>query len=738
MAGGSSRGFQSRLSRLADGLRDYRLEIVGLLVGCWGLISLAAMLGLTGGVLVSAFNDGLFNLFGIGAPALGVVLVLAGAALLVRTRLGNQAGRRALGLALLWLSCLMAGELASPAGANEMGFGGALGHALAGTIRSLAGAWAAWLATLVVAAEGTHQVVGFSWRRLWVWMRATLAVLVRRAQTSIRHLASDFARVLRRRRQPQAPFTPAPAMAAAAVTPEAVPDELAELEPSPEEATSAKESEEPEEEPLLMPPLDLFDPPVRSDGTTADDGIRATIIEETLAGFGIPVKVMEVQRGPAVTRFGLRPGYVQQTTGGTQVRRKVRVNKIKSLADDLALALAAAPIRVEAPIPGRPLVGIEVPNNAVSLVGIRELLEAPEFQGTTAPLPVALGKDISGRPFVISLSRMPHLLIAGATGSGKSVCISAILASLLYSCPPSELRLLLIDPKRVELVRYNGVPHLLGKVEVDVEGAIAALRWACKQMDQRYTEFAKEGVRDLAGYNALDSVEPLPRIVIIIDELADLMLTAPDEVEKAICRLAQMARATGIHLVVATQRPSVDVVTGLIKANFPARVAFAVTSLADSRVILDSPGAESLIGHGDMLYMPPDSSKLHRLQGTFVSEEETRRLVDFWRGQVDSRRLPVAPWSGFLEEEEDHDELFDQAVAVAREVSAVSASYLQRRLRIGYPRAARLLDLLEEAGVVGKATGGGRSRPVLKPGQEDEELFEEGELEELVEEDEAE
>ncbi|NPV06542.1 MAG: DNA translocase FtsK [Anaerolineae bacterium] len=732
MAGGGKATFHSRLSRLADGLQDYQLEIVGLLVACWGLISLAAMLGLTGGVLVTGFNEGLFRAFGIGAPALALVQVLVGAVLLGRPmHLARGLGRRALGLAILWAASLMAAELAAPAERWTSSYGGGLGWLAAGSLRGLAGPAIGWLATAALAAEGVQLTVGFSWRRAFAALGRFLQAGARRAVAGVRRLVSASICGLRRLQVSAAPETPP-------VAPVAVPDSLAEEhqgEPASAEAADTV-IEERVEEARPMPPLDLFDPPVRADGSGAEDAVRATIIEETLAGFGIPAKVVEVHRGPAVTRFGLKPGYVQRTTGGVPVRRRIRVNKIKALADDLALALAAAPIRVEAPIPGRPLVGIEVPNTAVSLVGIREILESPEYEGAGAPLPVALGKDISGRPFVVPLSRMPHLLIAGATGSGKSVCISAIVASLLFSCAPSELRLLLMDPKRVELVRYNGVPHLLGKVEVEVEGAIAALRWACKQMDERYATFAREGVRDLSGYNALPSVEPLPRIVIIIDELADLMLTSPDEVEKVICRLAQMARATGIHLVVATQRPSVDVVTGLIKANFPARISFAVTSQTDSRVILDTPGAESLIGHGDMLYLPPDSSKLHRLQGTFVSEEETRRLVDFWRQQADDgRRLPVAPWSGMLEEEEDHDELFDQAVAVAREVSAVSASYLQRRLRIGYPRAARLLDLLEEAGIVGEAAGGGKARPVLK---EQDGSIEGEELEDLVEEEEAE
>jgi len=750
MAGGAHLGSQSRLSGLADGLKGYRFEIVGLLVACWGLVTLAAMLGLTDGVLIGAFSEGVFAVFGVGAPAIGLALVAIGAALVLHRPLAFRSRRalRVLGLLLIWLACMVAAELAAPSPGWRDSYGGALGYLLGSTLRALAGAPVGWAVALLLAAEGLHLTLHFSWRKvlqtiaralrrsagnLWALVRLGLSSLSRSVVQAVRQRVSpqpsDRARA-------EVFISAPPEIAKPADVDGTGEEEAGTEEGAAVEAVDEEPAEEPDEEPLAMPSLDLFDPPQRADGSEDDDAVRATIIEEALASFEIPAKVKDVQRGPAFTRFGLEPGYTEATVNGQKVLRKIRVSKVSSLVEDLELALRASPIRVEAPIPGRPLIGLEVPNTAVSLVRIRELLGAPQFQEWKQPLRLALGKEVSGQAFVVSLSSMPHLLIAGATGTGKSVCISAILTSLLFAYRPSELRLLLVDRKQVELVRYNGVPHLLGRVETTIDGAVALLRWACKEMDDRYTEFANRGVRDLAGYEKLAGVEKLPRIVIVIDELADLMLSAPDDAEKPIARLAQMARATGIHLVLATQRPSVDVVTGMIKTNIPARISFATATQTDSRVILDSVGAEDLIGYGDMLFVSPDSGKLHRLQGTFVSEEETRRLVEFWRRQVGrDERLPVAPWSSMLAEEEDQDEMFDQAVAVAREVSAVSASYLQRRLRVGYPRAANLLGLLEEAGIVGPATGGGRSRPVLQPSEDGDELFDEGELEELVDED---
>jgi S-DNA-T family DNA segregation ATPase FtsK/SpoIIIE len=438
----------------------------------------------------------------------------------------------------------------------------------------------------------------------------------------------------------------------------------------------------------------------------------ANTIERTLAAFNVPAKVISVNRGPTVTQFGVEPGYLDR--GAERV--KVRVSKIERLSDDLALALAAPSIRIEAPVPGRPYVGIEVPNPQSTLVALRAVLQSPQFQKVDSPLAIALGKDVSGTSVTYDLGKMPHLLIAGATGSGKSVCINAVVTSLLMNNTAQTLRLLMADPKMVELPVYNGIPHLLGSVVVDVEEAVGMLTWATLQMDDRYRRFADVGARNLESYNKLaakQGFEPLPFVVIVIDELADLMLNAPDQVERYICRLAQMARATGIHLVVATQRPSVDVVTGLIKANFPARIAFAVTSQIDSRVILDSPGAEKLLGRGDMLLMTADSAKLRRVQGCYVSEREIERVVDFWRKQVPAGARPAhQPWAGLLEQEAEDTEM-EAAIEAIRGRKRVSTSLLQRQMRIGYPRAARLMELLEARGYVGPDEGGGRSRLVL-------------------------
>jgi len=478
---------------------------------------------------------------------------------------------------------------------------------------------------------------------------------------------------------------------------------------------------------------------------------------------------VEANQGPAVTQFGLRPGtIVRRDRKGEEKRVKVRVSQIQALANDLSLALAAAPIRIEAPVPGRDIVGVEVPNVQISLVALRGVMESEEWQANKDPLTIGLGRDVSGQPVVAGLTRMPHMLVAGATGSGKSVCVNSIVTALLLSHTPETLRFLMIDPKRVELTVYNGIPHLIAPVVVDVERAVPVLQWATREMERRYKLFAKISARNIESYNeklAARGEQILPYIVIFIDELADLMLSAPDDVERYVCRVAQMARATGIHLVIATQRPSVDVVTGLIKANFPARIAFAVTSLIDSRVILDSPGAEQLLGRGDMLYMAPDTSKLQRLQGCFVSDRETSRLVRYWRGArslvgdtgqagLPGAELPESnetagdgtemwevgasdsapsayaepPWLPGQETLQQplwsdmasagsspagRDELYNQALEEVRKTGRASVSLLQRRLRIGYSRAARIIEELEADGEVGPDMGGSRGREVM-------------------------
>jgi len=464
-----------------------------------------------------------------------------------------------------------------------------------------------------------------------------------------------------------------------------------------------------------LPPLDLlYDAPSRP-FSEAEMQRRARIIEETLASFGVPVKVVDIKPGPVVTQFGVEPGFVDLRSGE---QRKVRVSKIASLRKDLSLALAAAPIRVEAPVPGRHVVGIEVPNGQTSLVSLRGVMESEAFKKIGSLLRIGLGRDVSGTPIAADLATMPHLLIAGATGTGKSVCINSIVTCLLFQNSPRTLKLVMIDPKRVELLRFNGLPHLISPVETDVERVVGILKWLTQQMDGRYQRFAEMGARHIEDYNrrvAAKGGERMPYIILVIDELADLMMLAPEEMERLLCRLAQMSRATGIHLIIATQRPSVDVVTGLIKANFPARISFAVTSQVDSRVILDTAGAETLLGSGDMLFMAPDSSKLARIQGCFVSDEEMESVVRFWK-MTAPEEIPTpeeVPWEKMLEERPELDPLIQEAIRVVQKHNRASVSFLQRRMRIGYPRAARLIEQLEELGVVGSAQDGGRSREVF-------------------------
>jgi S-DNA-T family DNA segregation ATPase FtsK/SpoIIIE len=450
---------------------------------------------------------------------------------------------------------------------------------------------------------------------------------------------------------------------------------------------------------------------------------QARVIEATLESLGAPVRVEEINRGPVVTQFGVEPLVVTSSNGK---ETKVKVSRITALADDLALALEARTLRVEAPIPGKGLVGIEVPNPEVSLVALRDVMESERFAEVDPPLRLCLGQDVSGHAIVADLTAMPHLLIAGTTGSGKSVCINAIIAALLLQCTPDDLQFLMVDPKRVELTGYDGIPHLLSKVVVEMERVTSTLKWVLREMDGRYRRFSQVRATHIRDYN--ERIAPqlgekrLPYIVVVIDELADLMMMAPQETERSICRIAQMARATGIHLVIATQRPSVDVVTGLIKANFPARIAFNVASSVDSRVILDMPGAEQLLGQGDMLFMLPDAPTPLRLQGAFVSDEELRRLVQYWKGQARAEAIPAGKpvqqplWEEMREREqavEFEDELLPDVIDLVLQENRASISLLQRKLRIGYTRAARIMDILERRGVVGPQPSGGQAREVF-------------------------
>lgn len=445
-------------------------------------------------------------------------------------------------------------------------------------------------------------------------------------------------------------------------------------------------------------PMDLLEAN-HTKPTSGDIERNKTVIQKTLMNFGIEVEMGAIKVGPTVTQYTLKP------------KEGIKLAQITTLHNDLALALAAHPIRIEAPIPGQSLVGIEVPNQAVAVVKLKEILASDEFKKRSTNLTIALGKDVAGHPWTANLDKMPHLLIAGATGSGKTVCLNSIIVSLLYQNSPDNLKFILIDPKRVELPVYNGMPYLLTPVVTEIAQTISALRWTVGEMDRRFNILSKAGKRNIQVYNENTPEEPLPYIVVIIDELADLMATAASEVEGAIIRLAQMARAVGIHLIVATQRPSVDVITGLIKANITARIAFSVASLVDSRTILDTSGAEKLLGRGDMLYISAELSKPKRLQGAYVADQEIERVVNFVKSkakpeyQKEILEKKFEPSISSSYEEVSDDELLPEARQLVTQTGKASASFLQRRLRVGYARAARLLDLMEEEGLIGPVDG---------------------------------
>ena len=456
-----------------------------------------------------------------------------------------------------------------------------------------------------------------------------------------------------------------------------------------------------------VPPLSLLSDSYAEDKTDTKLNIEENVktLERTFTNFGIDAKVVGVIHGPTVTRYEIHPA------------PGVKISKITNLSNDIALSFAVASVRIEAPIPGKNAVGIEVPNRKRVNVYLREILQSSEFQNGKYKLPIALGIDIGGKPIIADLTELPHLLIAGATGSGKSVCINNIILSILYKLSPEKVKLLMIDPKRVELNVYNGIPHLLIPIITDASQAIKVLNWSISEMEKRFKIFAKTGVRNLDGYNEYvrninNDTETLPYIIIVIDELADLMLSSPVKAEESLCRLAQMTRATGIHLIIATQRPSVDIITGSIKVNFPSRIAFAVSTQVDSRTILDVNGAEKLLGNGDMLFSPVGASKPIRAQGAFVVEKEIRNVVSFLiknspSPEYEQEVLEYKKSKGILREteEEEEDELFNDAVSIIINSKQASISILQRKLRIGYTRAARLIDVMEKKGIVGPYDG---------------------------------
>jgi S-DNA-T family DNA segregation ATPase FtsK/SpoIIIE len=613
--------------------------------------------------------------------------------------------------------------------------GGAVGEGIDRALTSVAGLWGAWALLVAGLVIGLIVTIHFSPGALIASVvragragfaeRKRLQKLVTPDDLEPRPISKKAAASEAALLRSAASFATTPPLAENAALWDV--DASSEPEPTPAAALTDEEPEETREAPALrvvaepeddepviewkLPSINLLDTVTARRERMADEIKRnVKIIESTLETFGVPVKVVGVNPGPAVTQYELQPG------AGVQVKR------ITALQNDLSLALAAAPLRIEAPIPGKAAVGIEVPNKSASLVTIREVLETAAFREGTHVLALGLGNDVSGQSIVADLTRMPHLLIAGATGQGKSVCINALITSLLFQVTPYHMRLLLIDPKRVELTGFNGLPHLALPVLVESHQAAAALRWAVAEMDRRYKMFSAEGVRNIAAYNekaVQRQARELPYVVIVIDELADLMMVAAGEIEELICRIAQLARAVGIHLIIATQRPSTDIITGLIKANIPSRIAFAVGSQVDSRVILDSGGAEKLLGRGDMLYQPVDAGKPTRIQGAFVSDPEVDAVVKFWSSQGKPRFMEEileegagTAWEGTPVAERKLDPLFARAARAVAAEGAASVSLVQRKFNVGYSRAGRIVDQLAENHVVG-AYQGSKSREVL-------------------------
>ncbi len=698
-----------RLARLNLHFGRFLSDAAGILCIAVALVSLLGLSGLSGGVLLGPWSSFLGRWLGWGAYLLSIAFGLAGVGLI--RRIGGRFGWGRL-FALEAAAMLSLGILSL--------FGGnSLVRADAGQDGGRLGWGIAYLLVHALGPVAGPAVLGL----LWIVTVAVGIGLWGIVERALRELAGEATQT----------STAPPEAVEPSATAEASKSEIAEPGKAqarlPREFRPKLKAPTPYKERARLAPRDVGLPPLSilmsEQAAQADERTinqTAGMIMKTLSEFGIPATVIGYRVGPAVTQFAVQPGYIRRAGANEDEdaqQMRVRVAQIANLQKDLALALSAERLRIEAPVPGKPYVGIEVPNAYASVVRLKPILESEVFQRSGSSLAIGLGRDVSGRPVVADLSRMPHLLIAGATGSGKSVCITALAACLALNNTPEELRMIMIDSKMVELLRFNGLAHLYGKVETQIERILGVLRWAVIEMEHRYRLLESARARDIEVYNRKQARkqdgEILPRIVILIDELADMMMSAPDQTEHNLVRLAQMARATGIHLVVATQRPSTDVVTGLIKANFPARLAFAVASGVDSRVILDIGGAESLLGRGDMLFLNPEVGNPIRAQGAMVTDMEIERLIDFWQKHGEMPAEAVAPWEKLLSEpDENEDEgLIEEATSIVRQSGRASASLLQRRLRIGYPRAARLLDQLEESGVVGPSQGGGREREVL-------------------------
>jgi S-DNA-T family DNA segregation ATPase FtsK/SpoIIIE len=764
-----------RIAGFLLAVRPYAEDVSIVLLSLLALLCLIALIGLAHGTLIDALNGLLKRWMGWGAILLPLALLWIAVKLLL-IRLGREetvswprvialefAALAGLGLAsLLGAATLVESESGRGGGLIGWGIDYLLGLAMSPLARGLLLAGVLLVFTWYgfgLSAAGIRRAAGF-FRAGEPGLPAESIPPHTRRKTLPSKTVSDRGAL---QENPSAVKDAAAAEAAPSVrTAARLPKPFRKnLKPGPvlvEKRPAPRAKRE-----KGLPSIDIFEGGELTAPSIREINQIAGTIEKTLAEFSVPARVISFRTGPTVTQYGVEPGFVEKAGPDGEVRRaKVRVSQISSLSNDLALALAAPTLRIEAPVPGQSYVGIEVPHRRSSLVRLRMVMQSAAFQKIRSPLAIALGLDVAGAPHCADLAGMPHLLIGGTTGSGKSVCITALTACLVANNPPERLRLVLIDPKMVELVRFNGLPHILGRVETELERIVTVLRWCTREMDRRYKLLEELRARHIDDYNrkaAARDAEPLPRLVVLLDEMADLMMTAPDETERHLIRLAQMARATGIHLVVATQRPSTDVVTGLIKANFPARIAFAVPSSVESRVILDTPGAESLLGRGDMLYLSPEAGAPVRLQGCFVTDREITRLIDFWKEQAgeeaedtppaEEKRepkaaakteshappggKPQAPWEdmvkglGEVDEEAEEAEI-EEATRVIRQYGRASASLLQRKMRLGYPKAARLMDELQKRGIIGRQQAGGKTRELLRRGgdAEDDEDGEDG------------
>jgi S-DNA-T family DNA segregation ATPase FtsK/SpoIIIE len=732
-------------------VRPYAEDVSIVLLSLIAVLCLTALLGLAHGALIDALGETLKRWMGWGAVLLPVALLwIAGRLLFARLGWGqNISWPRVIALELAALSGL---GLASRIGAatlveSESGRGGGLiGWGIQFLLSPIMSPVAQGM--FLAAAVLVFSLFGFG---------LTLEKILRvsdldRAGDPHTTTITPSRKITPDRLPPMT--KPAASVETAKPKPATVLTDAFRKNLKPGPALAEKQQPVRAKREKGLPSIDIFESGELTAPSIREINQIAGTIEKTLAEFSIPARVISFRTGPTVTQYGVEPGFVEKPGPDGDLRRaKVRVSQISSLSNDLALALAAPTLRIEAPVPGQSYVGIEVPHRRTSVVRLRMVMQSAAFQKIHSPLAVALGLDVAGAPHCADLASMPHLLIGGTTGSGKSVCITSLIACLVANNPPERLRLVLIDPKMVELVRFNGLPHILGRVETELERIVTVLRWCTREMDRRYKLLEETHARHIDDFNkktaARGDGEILPRMVILLDEMADLMMTAPDETERHLIRLAQMARAVGMHLVVATQRPSVDVVTGLIKANFPARIAFAVPSSIESRVILDTPGAESLLGRGDMLYLSPEAGSPVRLQGCFVTDREITRLIDHWKEQAPAEEaeapkpeaargakaapkvepLPAAgavqsPWEDMVKglgdgDDEAEDAEIEEATRVIREYGRASASLLQRKMRLGYPKAARLMDELHKRGIIGREQAGGRTREVLRRGADE-------------------